>query len=103
MRRPILCALTAAGALIGANGAGHAQTTAPYAAPPAVEPAAPPKSANPYGATYIPGVGFRYLAPGGARVYGYRTYAPRVYGDRRGYRQERCLWLWDDCFWRRRR
>ena len=51
-----------------------------------------------YGATYIPGVGFRYVAPGGLRVYGWTcAYGPRVYGYRPGiavvYRDERCFWL----------
>jgi len=101
MRQITLCIFAAAGALAASYGAALAQTTAPYAAPPAAEAAAPPKSASPYGATYIPGVGFRYVTPGGARVYGYRAYAPRVYGYRRGQRKERCFWLWDDCMWRR--
>ena len=42
----------------------------------------PSRAASPYGARYIPGVGFRYVYSGaGPRVYGY--YA-------RGYRAKRC-------------
>jgi len=101
MHRSILCALTAAGTLAGIHGAAFAQTTVPYISTPSVDAEAP-RSASPYGATYIPGVGFRYVAPGGARVYGYRAYGPRVYGYRRGYREERCFWFWEDCAWKRR-
>ena len=100
MHRPILLALAAAGTLIGAQATASAQTTVPYVSTPTVDPAKP-QSASPYGATYIPGVGFRYVAPGGSRVYGYRAYGPQVYGYRRS-RDERCFWLWDDCRWRRR-
>ena len=64
------------------------QTPRPYA-PPLVGTEPPPEPAPVYGATYIPGVGFRYLAPGGPRVYGW-TYGYRapVYGyyRARGYR-----------------
>jgi hypothetical protein len=99
MRQSTICALAAAGTLVLAHGAASAQTTVPYVSTPSVDAEAP-RSAAPYGATYIPGVGFRYVAPGGSRVYGYRAYGPRVYGYRR-YREERCFWLWDVCAWRR--
>ena len=38
-----------------------------------------PQAASPRGATYIPGVGFRFVPPAGPRVYGY-YYGPGVYG-----------------------
>ena len=38
-----------------------------------------PRAASPNGAVYIPGVGFRYVAPL-PRVYGYYAAGPRVYG-----------------------
>ena len=100
MRRSILWALTMAAGLAVAAAA-SAQTTVPQVVTPSVDPGSAPQSASPYGATYVPGVGFRYLAPGSARVYAYRAYGPRVYGYRRGHRDERCFWFWDDC-WRRR-
>lgn len=64
----------------------------------------PPGAASPSGARYIPGVGFRFVAPL-PRVYGYYT-APRVYGYyadretmryRRYYRRAACD---SDSFWR---
>jgi hypothetical protein len=101
MRRSILSALVAVGGLSGAHAA-YAQSAEPYVTSPAVEAEVAPQAASPYGATYIPGVGFRYVVPGGPRVYGYRAYGPRVHGYRRAYREERCFWLWDDCGrWRR--
>jgi hypothetical protein len=99
MRRSFLCALAAVVPLAAVSATAVAQTTIPQVSVPSVDPGSA-ESASPYGATYIPGVGFRYLAPGGARVYGYRAYGPRVYGYRR-YRDERCFWFWDGC-WRRR-
>jgi|SoiMethySBSTD1v2_1073268.scaffolds.fasta_scaffold09601_2 hypothetical protein len=77
------------------------QTPRPYA-PPLVGTEPPPEPAPVYGATYIPGVGFRYLAPGGPRVYGW-TYGYRapVYGyyRARGYRRacDRDWWGFDRC------
>jgi len=102
MRRSILCAFAAAGTLAGIHGAALAQTTVLQVSTPSLAGEAAPMSASPHGATYIPGVGFRYVAPGGSRVYGYRAYGPRVYGYRRGYRGERCFWFWEDCAWKRR-
>ena len=69
-----------------------------------------PQAASPTGATYIPGVGFRFVPPLGPRVYGY-YYGPRVYGyydDREarryqhGYRARRVAcdrdsWFGDRC------
>jgi hypothetical protein len=97
MRRSVVWAL-AAGMLVCTHAAASAQTSVPYvtSGEHAVDPETP-RSVAPYGATYIPGVGFRYVTPGGLRVYGYRAYGPRVYG----YRQERCSWFWDACGWRR--
>jgi hypothetical protein len=99
MRRSVLWTLAAGATLVVASATAFAQTTVAQVSVPSVDPGSA-ESASPYGATYIPGVGFRYVAPGGARVYGYRAYGPRVYGYRR-YRDERCFWFWDDC-WRRR-
>ena len=69
----------------------------------------PPRAASPAGARYIPGVGFRLVAPLGTRVYGYYA-APRVYGYyadresmryRRYYRPASCsshrLWRGERC------
>jgi hypothetical protein len=94
MRRAILTAVAAAATLLGvANGAGAQVSQQPRDAPPPGTGEVP-RAASPGGAVYIPGVGFRYVTPLGARVYGW-YYAPRVYGwydDRssrrylRGYR-----------------
>src|SRR5437899_2909215 len=65
-----------------------------------------PRAASPSGATYIPGVGFRFLAPGGPRVYGWAYgYRTPVYGyryrahrracrDRDGWDSDRCGHRW---------
>lgn len=47
-------------------------------------------AASPSGAVYIPGVGFRYVVPGGPRVYGYTAYGPRVYGYRARANRRAC-------------
>jgi hypothetical protein len=99
MGRPILVALLAAGiGLFGAHVGALAQQTPQPFAPPLVGAEPEPEAASPNGAVYIPGVGFRYLVPGGARLYGYR--AP-VYGYRyRAYRRacaDRDWWGWDRC------
>jgi hypothetical protein len=74
--RTILFAALAAGAgLLAASPGASAQ---PRDAPPA-ETGEVPQAASPRGATYIPGVGFRFVPPLGPRVYGY-YYGPRVYG-----------------------
>src|SRR5262249_21139695 len=79
MRRAILTAVAAAAALLGiAGGAGAQVTQQPRDAPPPGTGEVP-RAASPAGAVYIPGVGFRYVTPLGARVYGW-YYAPRVYG-----------------------
>jgi len=95
--RAILFAALAAGAgLWGASLDASAQVAQPRDAPPP-ETGEVPQVASPRGATYIPGVGFRFVPPLGPRVYGY-YYGPRVYGwydDRearryqRGYRANR--------------
>ena len=79
MRRAILTAAVAAGAaLLGlAGGAGAQDARQPRDAPPPGTGEVP-RAASPAGAAYIPGVGFRYVTPLGARVYGW-YYAPRVY------------------------
>ena len=80
MRRAILTAAVAAGAaLIGIADVARAQVTQqPRDAPPPGTGEVP-RAASPGGAVYIPGVGFRFVTPLGARVYGW-YYAPRVYG-----------------------
>jgi hypothetical protein len=97
MGRSILAAILAAGVgLLAAQTGASAQTPLPYGtALPGSEEA--PEAASARGATYIPGVGFRYVAPG-SRVYGYRAYGytPRAYRVR-AYRRA-CggpSWRWD--------
>jgi hypothetical protein len=105
MRRAILIAAVAAGAaLLGsADGAWAQVTPQPRDAPPPGTGEVP-RAASPGGAVYIPGVGFRYVTPLGARVYGW-YYAPRVYGwydDRtsrryqHGYRPRHVVCDWRD-------
>ena len=74
MRRIILVATLAMSAASGAL----AQTSIPRDAPPP-DVGEIPRAASPTGATYIPGVGFRFVPPLGPRVYGW-YYGPRVYG-----------------------
>jgi hypothetical protein len=93
MSRAILFAALAAGAgLLGLSAGASAQTAQPRDAPPP-ETGEVPQAASPRGATYIPGVGFRFVPPLGPRVYGY-YYGPRVYGyyddrESRRYRARR--------------
>jgi hypothetical protein len=102
MGRSILVAILATGAGLLAGRDGALAQQAPQQNVPAlvgVEPT--PEAASPGGAVYIPGVGFRYIAPGGPRVYGYQAYAARVYGyrSRTGRRacRERDWWGLDRC------
>jgi hypothetical protein len=82
MRRPILATLFALGTgLLGTLTGAAAQSLNQYDVPP-VEAPPTPQAARPYGATYIPGVGFRYVTGGGPVVYGY-------YRDARAYRATR--------------
>ena len=94
MGRKFLIAALAAGAglLAGSIGALAQPRDAP---PPGTGEL--PQAASPSGATYIPGVGFRFVPPLGPRVYGWYS-GPGVYGwydDRearryhRGYRAHR--------------
>jgi hypothetical protein len=87
----ILFAVVSAGAgLLGASAGALAQTSQPRDAPPPGVGELP-LAASPRGATYIPGVGFRFVPPLGSRVYGY-YYGPRVYGyydDREARRYHR--------------
>jgi hypothetical protein len=78
MGRAIVIAALAAGAALGLSAGASAQVTQPRDAPPP-ETGEVPRVASPNGATYIPGVGFRYVAPL-PRVYGYYAAGPRVYG-----------------------
>ena len=78
MGRAIVIAALAAGAALGLSAGASAQLTQPRDAPPP-ETGEVPQVASPNGATYIPGVGFRYVAPL-PRVYGYYAAGPRVYG-----------------------
>ena len=78
MGRAIVIAALAAGAgLLGLSAGALAQVTQPRDAPP-VDTGEVPRAASPNGAVYIPGVGFRYVAPL-PRVYGYYAAGPRVY------------------------
>ena len=101
MRRSIMIAVLAGGAgLLGGHEA-MAQQSPNIVVPPIVGSEPGPEAADPAGAVYIPGVGFRYIAPGGARVYGYRAYGSRVYGYRaRAIRKacrDRDWWDFDRC------
>jgi hypothetical protein len=96
--RIILTALLAAAGLV-ASPEGAAAQSSEYFKPP-VDDAPPAGAASPYGARYIPGVGFRYIYPGGPRVYGYTSYYGQTYGyapRRRGcgayrvWNGERCV------------
>ena len=93
MGRAILIAALAAGAgLFGVAAGASAQVTQPRDAPP-VDTGEVPRAASPNGAVYIPGVGFRYVAPL-PRVYGYYAAGPQVYGysdsrEARRYRAHR--------------
>lgn len=72
----ILFAALAVGAgLLAASTGASAQ---PRDAPPA-DLIEAPDAAGPRGATYIPGVGYRFMPWSGPRVYGY-YYGPQVYG-----------------------
>jgi hypothetical protein len=88
MGRAILFAALAAGAgLLGVPAGASAQATQPRDAPPTATGEVP-QAASPTGTVYIPGVGFRFVAPL-PRVYGYYATGPRVYayyGDREGRR-----------------
>jgi hypothetical protein len=101
MRRSTVAAVLAtAFGLLALAGSAAAQSTRPYVTLlPGSEEV--PEAASPTGAVYIPGIGFRYLPPPGARLYGYRAYAPPAYGYRSyrracGYRPRngRCARAW---------
>jgi hypothetical protein len=77
MRQAILI-LAAGAALLDPAAGALAQGAPPRDAPPPGTGAVP-QAASAAGAVYIPGVGFRFATPFGARVYGW-YYAPRVYG-----------------------
>ncbi len=77
-KRFVLAALVAGAALLAGPESAAAQLLE-YFKPP-VGDIPPATAASPYGARYIPGVGFRYVYPGGPRVYGYTSYYGRVYG-----------------------
>ena len=104
MGRSILVAILASAGLLalpaGTMAQQSAQTPRDYA-PPLVGAEPPPETAPVRGATYIPGVGFRYLAPGSSlRVYGWHGYRAPVHGYRaRAYRRacDRNWWGFDRC------
>jgi hypothetical protein len=79
MGRAILIgALAACAGLLAATSGASAQASQSFdVLPPGTGEV--PQAASPRGATYIPGVGFRFVPPLGTRVYGY-YYGPRVYG-----------------------
>jgi hypothetical protein len=79
MRRALRIAALAAGAtLLGVVAVAWAQEAPPRDAPPPGTGEVP-RAASAAGTVYIPGVGFRFVTPPGARVYGW-YYGPRVYG-----------------------
>jgi hypothetical protein len=111
MGRSILVAVLAGAALLSTTVDTAAQQVSPAPrpyAPPLVGTEPPPENAPVYGATYIPGVGYRYLAPGSPRVYGWAYgYRAPVYGyyrtgyARARYYRDRCRgdrhWAGDRC------
>jgi hypothetical protein len=82
--------LAAVSALLMAPAVASAQASKAYDYAPTVVDGPKPQAARPYGATYIPGIGFRYIAPGGPRVYSY--YRARGYRDYRSV--DRCRSDW---------
>jgi hypothetical protein len=102
MRRSILiAALAAAAAMLAARDDALAQQSPQIVVPLIVGADPMPEAASPGGAVFIPGVGFRYVAPGGPRVYGYRAYGSRVYSSRARAARRACRdrdWLgFDRC------
>ena len=103
MGRSILVAVPAVIAGLFGLQAGASAQQPPPNVPPVVGAEQPLDAASPSGAVYIPGVGFRYVVPGGARVYGYgyTAYGPRVYGYRarasRRACRERDRWGFERC------
>ena len=81
--RIVLAALVAAAGLMVGPESAAAQTMEYFKPPLGDAPQA--NAASPYGARFIPGVGFRYIYPGGPRVYGYTSY----YGSGYGYAPRR--------------
>ena len=98
-RSTLVTVLVAGIGLLGAHAGASAQTPEANVQPLlGVEP--PPRAASPSGAVYIPGVGFRFIAPGSPRVYGWASgYRAPVYGYR-AYRRvcrDRDWWHSDRC------
>jgi hypothetical protein len=89
MGRTALVALIAAGAALATGSAASvAQQSSQPVLPPIVGGEPPAEAASPRGTVYIPGVGFRFIAPGGPRVYGWVSgYRAPVYGYRRGVKR----------------
>jgi hypothetical protein len=88
----LVIAAVAAGWL-GGGAAAWAQIADPNDQIPLTPPVA--YAAQPFGARYYPGIGFRYVLPPSERVYGYYA-GPRVYGYRARHRA--CasrFWFWD--------
>ena len=88
MGRSILVRLLAGSiGLLGIHAGASAQLAPEINVPPNLA-TEQPQAASPRGAAYIPGVGFRFIAPGGPRVYGWAYgYRSPVYGYR--YRAHR--------------
>jgi hypothetical protein len=95
----VLATLVAAAALLAGPKPASAQTLE-YFKPP-IGDIPPATAASPYGARYIPGVGFRYVYPGGPRVYGYTSYYGRAYGYA-APRRRGCGWDGERCARRHR-
>ena len=91
MRAMIPALLLAAAAVLASPTGAAAQASKAYDFAPSTD-GPTPQAARPYGATYIPGVGFRYIAPGGPRVYSYY----RARGDRRAERCRHDWWFFGD-------
>ena len=77
-RAMLIPALAAGAGLLVASAGASAQVSVPRDAPPPGVGEVP-QAAGPRGTVYIPGVGFRFVAPL-PRVYGYYATGPRVYG-----------------------
>jgi len=90
MRAICAIVLAAGSALLAAPTTVSAQASKAYDFAPSAADGPLPQAARPYGATYIPGVGFRYIAPGGPRVYGYY----RARSDRAARSDRRCRHDW---------
>lgn len=101
--RSMLAVLLAGGAALAAtDGSALAQAAKAYDYAPNVVDEPVLQAARPYGATYIPGVGFRYITPGGGPVvYGYYRAARGYRATRSAKRCRNDWWFGEGCrHWR---